>query len=121
MEIKYPILKNDQTLDSLFTIRKYDVVKSLPDGTLYVKHNSSRGYYLQMQLTLHVTHMQLCKLFIWTTNEYKVIDVQYDQKFFEAAISRLCLFYFNKLLPRVVDDFESGRFKISKKYVKFSN
>lgn len=121
LEIKYPILKNDQSLDSLFTIGKYDVVKSLQNGTLYVKHNSSRGYYLQMQLTLHVTHMQLCKLVIWTTNEYKVIDVQYDQQFCEAAISRLCCFYFNKLLPRVVDDFECGRFKISKKYVKFSN
>lgn len=76
-----------------------------------------------MQLNLHSTHtyMQLGKLVIWTTNEYKVIDVQYDQQFCEAAISRLCCFYFNKLLPRVVDDFECGRFKISKKYVKFSN
>lgn len=121
LEIKCPILKDDQTLDSLFTVGRYDVVKSLENGTMYVKHNSSRGYYLQIQLTLHVTHMQLCKLVIWTTNEYKVIEVQHDQQFCESAISRLRLFYFNKLLPRVVDDFESGRLTISKKYIKFSN
>lgn len=48
LEIKCSIIKNDHTLASLFTIGKYNVVKSLPDNTLYVKHNSSRGYYLKM-------------------------------------------------------------------------
>lgn len=72
-------------------------------------------YYIKLQLTLHVTHIQLCKLVIWTNNEYKVTDVQYDQQFCEAAISRLCLFYLKHILSKVVNDFESGRFKISKK------
>lgn len=66
----------------------------MQNGTLYVKHNSSRAYYRQMELTLHVTHMQICKFVIWTANEYEDIYVQYDQQFCEAGILRLYLFYF---------------------------
>lgn len=55
-------------------------------------------------------------------NKYKCIDVQYDQKFCVTAVSILCLlslFNFNTLLPRDVDDFQSGRFRINKNMLNF--
>ena len=65
-QCRLEILNDYQKLDNLFAVGRFHVVKSLQNGQCMFK-NGLGGYYLQIQL--HVTHMQLCKLVIWTPNE----------------------------------------------------
>lgn len=75
LEIKCPFLKNDSKLDNLLNSGKYDVFDS---GTLILKPNGHRGYYLRVQLTMHVSGIEQCKLVIWSSSEYRIVYIPYD-------------------------------------------
>ena len=82
--------------------------------------NGSRGYYLQVQLTMHVTGLPNCKFVVWSENKCVKISVPYNPAFCDSSVSRLKNFYFSKFLPRIVDDSESGRLRLSEQYAKLS-
>jgi hypothetical protein len=58
-----------------------------------------------------------CKLLVWAPSEQVVIDVPFDVKFCADLIPKLKTFYFTHMLPRIVDDFQSGRLTLCSKYV----
>ena len=113
LEIKCPIVETD-SLQTYFASGKYDVVRV--DDTNRLKPKGPRGYYLQVQLTLHVCNLRKCYFLVWTPAEYQTVEVIYDEVFCDREITRLKNFYFQKFLPRIVDEYESTRFSLSEKY-----
>lgn len=106
LEIKCPFLKNDSKLDNLLNSGKYDVFDS---GTLILKPNGHRGYYLRVQLTMHVSGIEQCKLVIWSSSEYRIVYIQYDSKLFVKMLLKDWFFFlFFKVSTKNVDDYESG-------------
>jgi hypothetical protein len=115
LEIKCPVPNpNWSTLDELFSGGKYDVCKV--NGSLTLKENGSRGYYMQVQLALYCTGLQLCKFVVWTADQYVIVDVPINEDYIAKLVSRLKSFYFLHMLPRLADDFQSKRLILSKTY-----
>lgn len=115
LEIKCPVPSEKwDTLESLFR-QKYDVAYS-GDGNLFLSPTGSRGYYTQVQLTLYCTNLQRCLFVVWTQAEMERVIVERDNNTIDELIQRLRHFYFTAMLPRIVDDFNSGRLEFGALY-----
>jgi hypothetical protein len=88
----------------------------LVDGERFLKENGPSGYYLQMQLGMLCTGSGMAKFVIWTKNCSLLLDVKYNQEYVSRKVDHLEKFYFEQLLPRVVDDYSEGRFVLSREY-----
>lgn len=86
------------------------------DGKPVIKQNGSRGYYFQMQIAMHCTGTEMCKFFVWCSGGHVLIDVNYNPDFVKRAVERLKTFYFQTMLPRIVDDFDAGRLQLGAQY-----
>lgn len=83
----------------------------------HVACNGPKGYYMQVQLGMHCTGLQHCKLVIWNKTEHLEIEVPYDQGFVQEHITRLRTFYFSHMLPKIVAHFVEGRLQFCSKYL----
>jgi len=116
LEIKCPVLaKNCASLAEVFSSKLTDV--KMVDGVPQLQTNGSRGYYLQVQLGMFCTRLERCKLLVWAPSEKVVIDVPFDSEYCSQVIPKLKSFYFSHMLPRIVDEFLSGRLVLCHKYV----
>lgn len=116
LEIKCPVLtKNCASLAEVFSSKLTDV--KMVDGVPQLQPNGSRGYYLQVQLGMFCTRLERCKLLVWAPSEKVVIDVPFDLEYCSQVLPKLKSFYFSHMLPRIVDEFLSGRLVLCHKYV----
>jgi hypothetical protein len=118
LEVKCP---DTNDLDLLIAGGKYDVKKDAK-GTFFLDPKGTRGYYVQIQLTMYCCNSKKAKLLIWRDRDnFKVVNVDYDLPFITNTVSRLKTFYFTKLLPRIVDDHNAKRLVISSHYTALSS
>jgi hypothetical protein len=109
LEIKCP---DTTVLENLISSGTYDVKRSA-DGVLYLDPKGSRGYYGQIQLSMFVLNLKEADLFVYVSDQdYRIVPVQYDTIYVHANVKRLRHFYFTKMLPRIVDDFNGHRLSI---------
>lgn len=110
VEVKCPVLqdkdlKKTQACDIAF-------VQDKPE----LQHKGSRGYYMQVQLTMFCTGLRKCVFFVWSEHKHLLVDVIYNEKYVQDVVCRLKSFYFSPMLPRLVDDFKVCWLKITKLY-----
>ena len=120
LEVKCPVpTSNWTTLDQLFTSGKYDVGKN-ENGDFTLKEKEGRGFFQQIQLTMHCTGVRKCKLLIWpSADDHKFVDVFYDETYIINHVTRLRNFYAKKLLPCIVDEIQEDRLLMNKAFNKF--
>ena len=114
VEVKCPIVPPSEVQSRLNSGKTISNV-SLKDGELVLSRSSQ--YYTQVQLTMHCTNLRHCKFVVFTDATHSFcLDIPFDQAFVEKEIIRLRKFYFSHMLPRLVDDFNSGRFEFKSSY-----
>ncbi|CAG2205622.1 unnamed protein product [Mytilus edulis] len=118
-EVKCPVPTKWNILEELINGGKYDVIKT-PDGHYQIKVKGSRGYYMQIQLTIYCTGLRKGKLYMWRCpNDFILINVDYDQEYVREQIQRLKDFYVRKMIPRIVDEVDSDRLTFSRLFCNF--
>lgn len=65
------------------------------------KLRESHQYYTQIQLSLYVLGLQVCRLLIYTPKEQMVLTIPRCDTFLSHAVSKLERFYFTHLLPKL--------------------
>lgn len=95
-----------ESLTELFS-GKLNIVK-LVDGVPQLQPNGACLYYMQVQMVMFCTGLERCKLLAWAPSE-QVVIVPFDVKFCADVIPKLKAFYFTHMLPRIVDEFQSGK------------
>lgn len=120
LEIKcpMPVPNKWNTIEELINGGKYEVIKTT-EGQCKLKVKGSRGYFMQMQLTMFCTGLQKSKLCVWRCPlDFVLIDIDYDQNYVEEHIQRLKEFYIRKMLPRIVDEIDNERLTFSRLFKK---
>jgi hypothetical protein len=113
VEVKCPVIPDvKQALSQGKMIADVQLV----DGEPSLKENGPSGYYLQMQLGMLCTGSGMAKFVIWTKNSSLLLDVPFNQDYVARKVDHLQKFYFEQLLPRVVDEYSEGRFVLSRDY-----
>ncbi|CAI5685839.1 unnamed protein product [Oreochromis niloticus] len=115
LEIKCPVPTYPSLTEQL--TQKCSDIK-LVDGELQLQKTGSRGYYMQVQLTMFCTGLKTATLVIWTPSEQVSFTVQYDEAFVKEQVKRLRGFYFSYFLPRLVEEYAAGRFQLNERYLK---
>ncbi len=115
LEIKCPVPTQLSLTDQL-TQTCSDI--KLVDGELQLQKTGSRGYYIQIQLTMFCTGLKSATLLIWTPSEHVSFTVQYDEAFVTELVKRLRGFYFSRMLPRLVEEYAAGRLKLNERYIE---
>lgn len=87
LEIKCPVPTHPSLTEQL--TQKCSDIK-LVDGEFQLQKTGSRGYYMQVQLTMFCTGLKTTTLVIWTPSEHVSFTVQYDSK----ALARFLLLMF---------------------------
>lgn len=116
LEIKCPFLKDDETITDLMERGKYDV--KLVDGVPQLQENGSRGFFVQIQLTMLCAGLRACKLLIWSSSQQVVVDVPFNKDFCSKIVARLKIFYFTYLLPYVAVEHQEGRLVLCARYAQ---
>ena len=117
IEVKSPNMSGEEAMRKL---ERGEVVSSvsLIDGRYVL--NEKSPYFKQVQLTMLCTGLQDCKFVVFTDPAHSlVVDIPFSATFVSKEVERLKKFYFRHLLPRIVDDFESGRFQFRSEYGEF--
>lgn len=119
LEIKCPVPTTKwSTLIELFHSKKYDVFINQA-GNVELNVKGPKGFYMQVQLTMFCTGLKKCKLLIWLSpNDFKFIDVKYDETFVRDNVNRLRSFYAKKMTNRIVDEVEEDRLVFSKSFMR---
>ena len=65
--------------------------------------NKNHDFYFQIQGQLHISGRQTCILIIWTPLGMKSYTIEKDDEFWKKMEPRLTEFYFDCLLPEIVD------------------
>ena len=112
VEVKCPILQ-DKDVDFENT-RLCDI--SFVEGKPELQCKGPRSYYMQVQVTMFCTGLRKCVFFVWTEHRHLLVDVVYDENYVHDVVHRLKCFYFASMLPRLADDFNGGRLKLTKRY-----
>ena len=86
------------------------------NGVYQVAYTGAKGYYMQLQLGMLCTGLQHSVLVIWGGSESLKLQVPFNQTYVDQHVERLRNFYFSKMLPKVVDDFDQGRLQLCSKY-----
>uniref|UniRef100_A0A1Y1LUC9 YqaJ viral recombinase domain-containing protein n=1 Tax=Photinus pyralis TaxID=7054 RepID=A0A1Y1LUC9_PHOPY len=74
----------------------------IENGKLTLKR--SHNYYYQIQGALHICKKQLCYFIIYTLGGLHVETIERDDDFWETKMKeKLADFYFNSLLPEIID------------------
>lgn len=92
------------------------------DGCIFtLEHHMLILYiFFQIQLTMLCTGLKSCKLVIWTANDHLELDIPFDQNYAEKEIHHLRQFYFNHMLPALVDEYMAKKFKLCENYLKLA-
>lgn len=115
VEVKCPLVKKDvEHFDDIFSTPFCDVV--LQDDKPVLLEKGKRGFYLQVQLTMFCTGLRNCLFFVWSDQGHVLVRVPYNEEYVDRNVNRLRNFYFSNMLPRLVDDFHAGHFKLCKGY-----
>lgn len=115
IEVKCPVLKSGENFKERLAKGVSDVV--LHDEIPHLSENGCNGYYKQVQLTMFCTGKKSCKFFVWSEQGHVLINIEYNDLYVNQEVSRLKQFYFQKMLPRLADDFRERRLKLSADYV----
>ncbi|VDI48025.1 Hypothetical predicted protein [Mytilus galloprovincialis] len=119
LEVKCPVPTKWNTLEELINGGKYDVIKTT-EGHYQIKVKGSRGYYMQIQLTMYCTGLRKGKLYLWRCpDDFILINVDYDQEYVREQVQRLKDFYVRKMIPRIVDEVDSDRLTFSRLFCNF--
>lgn len=116
LEIKFPLLKSDESLENQFRSQRYDV--RMEKGTPQLQPNGPRGFYMQVQLAMFCTGLRACKLLIWVPSQQVLLHVPYNAQFCDKTVARLKTFYFKYMLPHVSDEFQAGCLLLSTRYLQ---
>ena len=75
---------------------------------------------MQVQLTMFCCGLKQCMLLIWvSTNDYRTVNIPFDETYVKNVIDRLKLFYAKKMLPVLSDEVEEDRLALSYKFRNF--
>ena len=83
LEVKCPV-PTQPSLTLQLTQKCSDV--KLVDGELQLQKTGSRGYYMQIQLTMFRTGLKSATLSIWTSKEHVSLKVHYDEAFVREQV-----------------------------------
>ena len=77
----------------------------------------TRGFYLEVQISLFCTKLKACKLLIWYHSKQVMLHIPYDEAFC-ADCARLRAFYLRDMLPFVSDEYNEGRLLLCERYMQ---
>lgn len=89
------------TVDSQNCIEKLKFISKNDDGSLIL--NKKHTYYAQVQLGLVLINLSSCDFIIYNSlqHNYKVINVNFDDKYCKTLLQVLKIVYFEKLLHTI--------------------
>ena len=100
-----PALQQQQLLGVL----EIKCPSSCKDKPIYVEYLDFLGrlkkthtYYTQVQIQMYVTGLQLAHLFVYSSKDYKLVSIPFDEAFLKATIPHLEQLYFKECLPTLV-------------------
>lgn len=113
LDVKCPMTSD---LDAPIKSSTYDV-KEDTNGTLYLCPKGRNGYSLHCQLLMHCARLSHTSFYVWTLTQDALANVQYDKLFTLESLEWLRKFYFENLLPTIVNEVASEKLHLSKGYL----
>lgn len=104
VEIKCPYSIAGKDIDQQIKAKKLSCWKYNPiDDTIVF--NKKHLYYYQVQGQLNILRRQFCYFAVWTSkfDKLKVEVIERDEKLWEDMVKKLKTFYWEKLVPEIVD------------------
>lgn len=109
VEIKCPFSAAEITPEEGILTKKitfWQIKKNATIGDYKKKHN----YHFQVQGQLHITKRKYCIFCVWTKKGFRTENIVYDELFWQQnMLPKLTKFYFDCLLPEIVDPRHPGR------------
>jgi len=98
LEIKSPDV---DLLGFMTNSNTYDVNVDLDNLNFTLNPNGSRGFYLQVQLTMYILKIHKCLFLFYLAKSSVVIDidVEFNESYVNMELGRLQSFYFTSMLP----------------------
>ena len=107
LEIKCPYKARETSLIDICTKKEYQPSSfcvTYNKRTDQFSLKKTHPYFYQIQGQLHITGRTWCDLFVWTprNNDYIVLRIQADKKFWEVMRTKMWHFYTMSMLPELV-------------------
>lgn len=103
VEIKCPYNARDVSLTEAYKNGVKVIEKLFSDQTC-TEILKSHEYYYQVQGQLNTNNVSLCYFMVWSPVDYRIIEVQKDEVFWEEKMkNKLVQFYETCLVPEIID------------------
>lgn len=105
VEIKCPMSAANLNPDDEIRLRKIKFWNVDRKTKQIIGLNKRNAYYFQVQGQLNITRKEKCIFAVWTGPNFplKVVEIKRDTHFWEQMVPKLTSFFFNALLPEIVD------------------
>lgn len=101
LEIKCPYSARNTTIKEAVESRLIVYLKSSGDG---FELNKNHNYFYQVQGQLNIWEKATCYFVVWTLHDFVCLKVHKDESFFKnIMLKKLEMFYYNCLLPEIID------------------
>ena len=67
----------------------------------FILSRTKRGYYSQVQCTMAAAGAKSCDLFVWTTESFLVVPVNFDADHWMRLVSSATTFFRDKIIPSI--------------------
>jgi len=109
VEIKCPFSAAEVTPEEGILTKKITFWQLQKDGTIG-DYKKKHNYHFQIQGQLYVTKRKYCIFCVWTKKGFKTEKIIFDELFWKQnMLPKLTKFFFNCLLPEIVDPRHPGR------------
>lgn len=101
VEIKCPYSARGMSINNAIREKKITFWKIEKDGNTNL--NKKHEWYFQAQGQIHITQRNTCIFAVWTDVDMKVEIINEDKSFWGEMEKKLKIFYFDCLLPEIID------------------
>lgn len=109
VEVKCPFSARDLTIGDAVQEKKIDYLQE--NAGMY-SLKPSHSYYYQVQGELEITGRSTCYFVVWTSKDFLILTIKRDSDFWKNEMfPYLREFYFNSLLPELVDPRGAGNLR----------
>ena len=77
---------------------------------------AASGYYTQVQVAMYCSSRLKCKFMVWSKKDFVIVDVSFDDAWFQQRLALWRNFYFTNLLPVITDSIKAKQLKVVKPF-----
>lgn len=103
VEIKCPYSAKGMSVADGIKMKKITFWKIEKNGTVKLDKKHNWYYQAQGQIMLNVTRRKTCIFAVWTDVDLKIEIIEEDKAFWNEMENKLTRFYFDCLLPEIID------------------